>query len=96
MPWDGPGTPGAVEPIDAAQPFLFIIDDACTPDSREKLYATLRRFTKGRVIAVFGSCGDRDRGKRPVMGEVGGRDADIYDEIARTPRTSRSTSPPVV
>jgi len=72
-----PVIPGRLEPVDIGQPFRALIDYAVTPDSLEKLYRTLRPITQGRIIAVLGSCGDRDRGKRPVMGKVAAMEADI-------------------
>lgn len=55
----------------------IVIDYAHTPDALENIYKTVRQFTKGDMIAVFGATGDRDKKKRPVMGEIGGRMADI-------------------
>jgi UDP-N-acetylmuramoyl-L-alanyl-D-glutamate--2,6-diaminopimelate ligase len=69
--------PGRLEPVDAGQPFRAVIDYAVTPDALEKLYDTLRPLTPGRIIAVFGACGDRDRGKRPSMGRAGAEKADV-------------------
>jgi UDP-N-acetylmuramoyl-L-alanyl-D-glutamate--2,6-diaminopimelate ligase len=56
----------------------IIIDYALTPDSLEKLYSLIQRINtkSGKIIAVFGSCGDRDRGKRPIMGEIVDKYAD--------------------
>ncbi|MCL4387246.1 MAG: UDP-N-acetylmuramoyl-L-alanyl-D-glutamate--2,6-diaminopimelate ligase [Patescibacteria group bacterium] len=54
-----------------------VIDYAHTPDALENIYSTVREFTKGNLIAVFGATGDRDKAKRPVMGEIAGRMADI-------------------
>jgi len=54
-----------------------VIDYAHTPDALENVYKTVREFAKGNLIAVFGATGDRDRTKRPVMGEIAGRMADI-------------------
>lgn len=69
--------PGRLEKIDLGQNFLVYIDYAVTPDSLEKLYHdTIRPITSGNIIAVFGATGDRDRGKRPIMGEIVGNLAD--------------------
>lgn len=62
--------PGRMEKVDSGQDFTVIIDYAVTPDSLEKLYATLRPNVSGQIIAVLGSCGDRDKTKRPEMGKV--------------------------
>lgn len=70
--------PGRMEKIDIGQPFSVYIDYAVTPDSLEKLYKdTIKPIASKKIIAVFGSCGDRDQGKRPIMGEIVGKFADI-------------------
>ena len=51
-------------------PFDIIVDYAHTPDGLEKLLEAAKNITKGRTILVFGACGDRDRAKRPIMGEI--------------------------
>jgi UDP-N-acetylmuramoyl-L-alanyl-D-glutamate--2,6-diaminopimelate ligase len=63
-----PGVPGRMERIEAGQPFMVMVDYAHTADSLEKVLGVLRPITAGRLIAVFGSAGDRDRVKRPAMG----------------------------
>lgn len=55
----------------------IVIDYAHTPDALENILKTVRQFTKGNLVAVFGATGDRDKTKRPVMGEIGGKLADI-------------------
>lgn len=55
----------------------IVIDYAHTPDALENVLKTVKQFTKGDLIAVFGATGDRDKKKRPVMGEIGGRLADV-------------------
>src|SRR4249920_213475 len=72
-----PGVPGRMERIDTGQPFLAVVDYAHTPDAIATALATLREVTKGRLVAVVGCGGDRDRAKRPLMGEVGARGADV-------------------
>ncbi len=62
--------PGRMEQIVEGQPFDVIVDYAVTPDSLEKVLVTLRPVTEGRIMIVFGATGDRDRTKRPVMGQV--------------------------
>jgi len=72
------GVPGRMEKIENDKGMEIIVDYAVTPDSLEKLYAYLQGLKKEgmRIIAVFGSCGERDRGKRPIMGEIVARIAD--------------------
>jgi len=67
---------GRMTAIDEGQPFGVIVDYAHTPDSFEKLFADIRPVVKGKLIAVFGSAGRRDEGKRPVQGEIAGKYAD--------------------
>lgn len=69
--------PGRMEKVEAGQSFTIIVDYAHTPDSFEKIYETLRPATKGKIIHVFGSTGDRDKTKRPIMGAIAGRNADV-------------------
>jgi UDP-N-acetylmuramoyl-L-alanyl-D-glutamate--2,6-diaminopimelate ligase len=72
--------------VELGQPFAVIVDYAHTAASLEKVLLTLRPLTRGRLIVVFGSAGDRDREKRPVMGAVAARHADyavITDEDPR-------------
>lgn len=73
------GVPGRLEHIANNKDFEVMIDYAVTPDSLEKLYQYLSAVKKSetRIIAVFGSCGERDRGKRPIMGEIVSRYADF-------------------
>lgn len=68
--------PGRFERIEEATNFDVIVDYAHTPDALEKLLQTTKKITKHRVILVFGACGDRDKGKRPIMGEIAAREAD--------------------
>ncbi len=70
--------PGRMEKIENEKGLNIIIDYAVTPDSLEKLYELISRINikKSKIIAVFGSCGERDRGKRPMMGEIVSRMAD--------------------
>lgn len=70
------GIPGRFDRVDCGQPYDVIVDYAHTPDGYEKLLTAAREITKNRVILVFGSCGDRDKAKRPIMGEIAARMAD--------------------
>lgn len=70
------GIPGRFDRIETGQPYDIIVDYAHTPDGYEKLLAAAKTITKNRVILVFGSCGDRDKAKRPIMGEIAARMAD--------------------
>ena len=67
--------------------YTVLIDYSHTPDSLENALKTARGFCRGRVIAVFGCGGDRDPFKRPVMGEIGGRLADLCVVTSDNPRT---------
>jgi UDP-N-acetylmuramoyl-L-alanyl-D-glutamate--2,6-diaminopimelate ligase len=81
-----PSIRGRMERIEVGQPFAVVVDYAHTADSLEKVLHVLRPLTAGRLIAVFGSAGDRDRVKRPLMGAVAARLADfavITDEDPR-------------
>ena len=64
-----------------------MIDYAHTPDSLENILSTVKGFAKGRLISVFGCGGDRDRSKRPLMGEISGKIADLTIITSDNPRT---------
>jgi UDP-N-acetylmuramoyl-L-alanyl-D-glutamate--2,6-diaminopimelate ligase len=70
------GVPGRLERVDTGQPYDVIVDYAHTPDALENLFETLKHLTKNRLIVVFGATGDRDKGKRPIMGEIVAKYAD--------------------
>ncbi len=70
------GIPGRFDRVEQGQPFDIVVDYAHTPDGYEKVLTAARGITKNRVILVFGSCGDRDKAKRPVMGSIAARMAD--------------------
>ena len=73
------GIPGRMERIENNKGIEIIVDYAVTPDSLEKLYEYIRKLKKesSRIIAVFGACGERDRGKRPIMGKIVAKAADF-------------------
>jgi UDP-N-acetylmuramoyl-L-alanyl-D-glutamate--2,6-diaminopimelate ligase len=85
--WRVKGIVGRMERVDEGQNFLAIIDFAHTPNALERALETARDLTEGRVIAVFGCAGERDVAKRPWMGEIGGRLADVTVLTAEDPRT---------
>jgi UDP-N-acetylmuramoyl-L-alanyl-D-glutamate--2,6-diaminopimelate ligase len=80
------GVAGRMERIDEGQSFTVIVDYAHTPDSLAKVLATLRPLTQGRLLVVFGSAGERDRQKRPVMGNVVAQMADFFVITDEDPR----------
>ena len=77
---------GRMERIDCGQPFSVIVDYAHTPESLDKVLALLRPLTKGRLLAVFGSAGERDRAKRPRLAEVAAKRADFFVITQEDPR----------
>jgi UDP-N-acetylmuramoyl-L-alanyl-D-glutamate--2,6-diaminopimelate ligase len=79
--------PGRFEPIDEGQPFTVLVDYAHTPDSLENVLRAARRLTEGRLIAVFGAGGDRDRAKRPKMGRAGASLSDLAIVTSDNPRS---------
>jgi UDP-N-acetylmuramoyl-L-alanyl-D-glutamate--2,6-diaminopimelate ligase len=81
------GVPGRFEPVDEGQPFLVVVDYSHTPDSLENALRTARDLTAGRVICVFGCGGDRDRGKRPLMGHVASTGSDLAIVTSDNPRS---------
>ncbi len=80
------GVTGRMESINEGQPFAVIVDYAHTPDSLEKVLATLRPLTTGKLMAVFGSAGERDLQKRPVMGRIAAQMTDFFVITDEDPR----------
>lgn len=83
--------PGRLEHVPVDKPYDVIVDYAHTPDALEKLLESLKSLTKdGRLILVFGATGDRDQGKRPIMGEIAAR---LADKIIVTDEESYNEDP---
>jgi UDP-N-acetylmuramoyl-L-alanyl-D-glutamate--2,6-diaminopimelate ligase len=81
------GVPGRMERINMGQPFMAIVDFAHTPNALRQALNAARLMTKGKLIAVFGSAGLRDREKRKLMAEVSAELADFSILTAEDPRT---------
>jgi len=82
-----PGVEGRFEPVQAGQRFLVLVDYAHTPDSLENVLKTIREFALGKVITVFGCGGDRDRTKRPIMGQIAAMYSDYVYVTSDNPRS---------
>jgi UDP-N-acetylmuramoyl-L-alanyl-D-glutamate--2,6-diaminopimelate ligase len=78
--------PGRLERIECGQPFGAFVDFAHTPDALQKCLQTLREVTPGRLICVFGAGGERDRSKRPLMGQIAEKHADLAVVTSDNPR----------
>lgn len=79
--------PGRIEMLPTNTPYRVILDYAHAPDALTNILKTCRGFTRSRLIALFGCGGDRDKGKRPIMGRIGGELADLCILTSDNPRT---------
>jgi UDP-N-acetylmuramoyl-L-alanyl-D-glutamate--2,6-diaminopimelate ligase len=83
----GTGVPGRLERVDAGQDFVVVVDYAHKPDAVEAALRTLRPLTGGRLLVVLGAGGDRDPGKRPLMGRIAAEGADVVVVTDDNPRS---------
>lgn len=88
-----PGVPGRMEMIDCGQPFRVVVDIASTPDALRRVLQVLRPLAGGRLVAVFGCAGERDRGRRDGMGRAA---ADLADFVILTNEDPRSEDPDAI
>ncbi len=86
------GVPGRMEPVDRGQDFAVIVDYAHKPDALSATLLALRKVTAGRLLLVVGAGGDRDQGKRPLMGEAAARTADVVVVTDDNPRSEEPSA----
>lgn len=86
------GVKGRAEVVNIPSEYTVMIDYAHTPDGVENIINAVKGFCKGRVITLFGCGGDRDKTKRPIMGEIAGRLSDICVVTSDNPRTENPSS----
>lgn len=85
--------PGRFERVETGKTYDVVVDYAHTPDALEQLLEAAKSITKNRVILVFGATGDRDKGKRPIMGEIAAR---LADRILLTDEESYNEDPDII
>ena len=83
----GKGVKGRVEVVPTDGDYTILIDYAHTPDALENVLKSMRAVTRGRLVALFGCGGDRDRTKRPIMGRIAAENADLVIVTSDNPRT---------
>lgn len=81
------GVPGRFELVNCGQPFGVVVDYAHTPDGLVNILSTAKEVSQGRIITIFGCGGDRDRKKRPLMGEAAARFSDTVIVTSDNPRS---------
>jgi len=88
----GGGVPGRLELVDAGQDFTVVVDYAHKPDAVAAAIAALRPLTEGRMLVVLGAGGERDPGKRPLMGRIAADAADVLVVTDDNPRGEDAAS----